>query len=110
MRSRLAVRRFLERARRQVRSQDQIAELVSSWGYPVSRPAVGFWLQGRTDPPSWVMFALAEELQLPLNDFVAGQSWNERLTAVEVQLAELMAWAATQGKQATFGPMTTDSE
>jgi hypothetical protein len=114
--SRLAVRRFLGRARQRFHSQDELAEFVTRLGHPVKRSAVGHWMTGLVERvPAWVVFALAAELQLPLNEFVAGQSWEERLTAIELQatvhraeIDHLNQRLATLEKQATGQPMTSD--
>lgn len=104
----LAVRRFLRQARDQLHSHDELAEAITRLGYPIKRSAVGHWLTGRSSGvPAWVVFALAADLDIGLDDFAFAQdrhplmrdlaALDERLRPVEALLSRLLVAARQEG-------------
>ena len=75
--ARQAVRDFLVRACHHVEtgSHEALAERITSYGPPgVKRASVSSWIQGRNQPNAWVLFALAVDLELSLDEFALRDS------------------------------------
>ena len=89
-----AVGAFLTAASQKIGgTQDKLAIWLSFEGYSVQRSTVSRWVTGTNDPPSWVLFHIAAELRISLDEFAIGlprdQSLAERMTALEFQVAEM---------------------
>jgi hypothetical protein len=107
-----AVGAFVTAACQRLGSQDKLAVWLTLEGYSVRRPAISRWVTGDNDPPAWVLFHIASELGLSLDEFALGHprdlSLAQRLLAIEVQVAVLVERAATEDRQAIERPMTSD--
>ena len=117
--ARQAVRDFLLRARHHVEtgSDQALAERISSYGLPgVKRPTVSAWIRGRNQPNAWILFALAVDLELSLDEFAlhdrglaariqalekAHEVFNELLGRVALMLG------LTESMEATGEPLTS---
>jgi transcriptional regulator with XRE-family HTH domain len=91
-----AVRAFLSSAIQKVGgTQDKLAIWLTFEGYGVQRTTVSRWITGTNDPPAFVLFHIAAELHLSLDEFALGdprhQSLAQRVGGLELQLTALLA-------------------
>lgn len=110
-RSRLAVREFLLRVKRELGSERALAVRVSSYDqiYQVKRGAVGHWITGVNPnvPPAWIVFALAVDLDIGLDDFAFLEARHPlmrelaaldgRMRNAEILLSQILVKARQQG-------------
>ena len=106
--ARQAVRRFLLRARAhpEIGTEEVLAERISSYSrhYGIKRSGVGHWfnLSWRSQPNAWVLFALAADLDISLDDFVFGdRSHANRLANLEDLVFDLTNWKQAIEQQLT---------
>ena len=116
-----AVRRFLIRARAhpETGTNEALAARVSSYSrrYRINEGGIGHWIRKRNQPNAWILFALAADLDLSLDDFVFGErSFANRLAILERKMEDVGELAnilselptadaeLTKRKQATAGP------
>lgn len=104
-RRRKAVGKFVDAAQRQLGGRQELADWLGHWEVRVKYQAVGQWITGRNDPPAWVLFLVADRLDLSLDDFAAGENEHghgRRLEVLEEQVARLLVRYGVDG--AAEGP------
>lgn len=83
-----SVTRFCARARDKAGSGTKLQELLSPWYQAKNRSTVDAWANGSGDPPSWVLYTMARELDLSLDEFTIPEADHRSLRE---QIAELRA-------------------
>ena len=101
------MRRFLVRARHhpEVGTYDALAERISGYGreYEIKAAGVGHWFRGIHQPNAWVIFALAVDLDISLDELVFGDRGHEQ----RIQILEDLVFDLTNRQQAIEQQLTS---
>lgn len=97
---------------------DWLAERTAKSGYQPGRSAIGHWVQGRGDPPTWVTFLVARELAISVDEFVLSDEEQQTLRQqvrelrqdVAIMKQGLQDLLAIQGKPPIEFPREAASE
>jgi hypothetical protein len=65
-----AAARVVARARAKAGSGTKLARAIEPWYGPTDRSTVDAWANGSSNPPAWVLFMLAREFTLSLDEEV----------------------------------------